>query len=213
MEEFRAQELCENRGSRPGHSVPKGPYGLCGRKATLEKEDGEIKTCRVCMMTWTKPRCVLTIESFSSSVFFVFFSSSFFCHISQFPAFSTRDSIHGHALFSDNLSRRDLAMSSFNNCVCRAIQQSNSQPGDLRRTRLNTLEQNSCFSYLHCVVLQKERLCNFAFRRWVGVFVSVGLKSVGWGTAGVGVGSGFKRSPTRRKVKDTTRRPSLGNMR
>ena len=45
------------------------------------------------------------------------------------------------------------------------------------------------------------------------MFVSVGLKSVGWGTAGVGVGSGFKRSPTRRKVKDTTRRPSLGNMR
>ena len=89
MEEFRAQELCENRGGRPGHSVPKGPYGLCGRKATLEKEDGEIKTCRVCMMAWTKPRCVLTIESFSSSVFFVcFFVFCLFVFLSYFSVSS-----------------------------------------------------------------------------------------------------------------------------
>ena len=74
MEEFRAQEVCESRGGRPGHPAPNGPYGLCGRKATLEKEDGEIKTCRVCIITWTKPRCVLTIESFS----FVFFFLSYF---------------------------------------------------------------------------------------------------------------------------------------
>ena len=31
----RAQELCESRGGRPGLPVPKSPYGLCGRKATL----------------------------------------------------------------------------------------------------------------------------------------------------------------------------------
>ena len=30
-----AQELCERRGGRPGLTVPNGPYGLCGRKATL----------------------------------------------------------------------------------------------------------------------------------------------------------------------------------
>ena len=31
----RSQELCESRGGRPGLPVPNGPYGLCGRKATL----------------------------------------------------------------------------------------------------------------------------------------------------------------------------------
>ena len=35
---FRAQELCENRGARPGLPVPNSPYGLCGRKATLNDE-------------------------------------------------------------------------------------------------------------------------------------------------------------------------------
>ena len=33
--EFRVQELCESRGGRPGLPVPNSPYGLCGRKATL----------------------------------------------------------------------------------------------------------------------------------------------------------------------------------
>ena len=31
----RAQELCESRGGLPGFPVPNSPYGLCGRKATL----------------------------------------------------------------------------------------------------------------------------------------------------------------------------------
>ena len=31
----RARELCESRGGRPGLPVPNSPYGLCGRKATL----------------------------------------------------------------------------------------------------------------------------------------------------------------------------------
>ena len=34
MYQVRA-ELCERRGGRPGLSVPNSPYGLCGRKATL----------------------------------------------------------------------------------------------------------------------------------------------------------------------------------
>ena len=33
---FRVQELCESRGGRPGRPVPNSPYGLCGRKATLD---------------------------------------------------------------------------------------------------------------------------------------------------------------------------------
>ena len=33
---FRAQELRESRGGRPGLPVPNKPYGLCGRKATFE---------------------------------------------------------------------------------------------------------------------------------------------------------------------------------
>ena len=32
---FRAHELCESRGGRPGLPVPDSPYSVCGRKATL----------------------------------------------------------------------------------------------------------------------------------------------------------------------------------
>ena len=32
---FRAQELCESPGGRPGLPVPNSPYGFCGRSATL----------------------------------------------------------------------------------------------------------------------------------------------------------------------------------
>ena len=34
----KAQELCESRGGRPGLPVPNSPYGLSGRKATLNDE-------------------------------------------------------------------------------------------------------------------------------------------------------------------------------
>ena len=34
-DQIRGQELCESRGGRPGLPVPKSPYGLCRRKATL----------------------------------------------------------------------------------------------------------------------------------------------------------------------------------
>ena len=36
---YRAQELCESRGGRPGFPVSDSPYGLCGRKAILEEEE------------------------------------------------------------------------------------------------------------------------------------------------------------------------------
>ena len=32
---------CESRGGRPGLSVLNRPYGVCGRKATLEEEEEE----------------------------------------------------------------------------------------------------------------------------------------------------------------------------
>ena len=35
---FRAKELCESGGGRPGLHVPNSPYGLCGRKATAKKK-------------------------------------------------------------------------------------------------------------------------------------------------------------------------------
>ena len=39
---LRAQELCESRGGRPGLPVPNSPYGLCGRKATLNERTSEL---------------------------------------------------------------------------------------------------------------------------------------------------------------------------
>ena len=35
---LRAQELCESRGGRPGLPVRNSPYGLCGCKATLNRQ-------------------------------------------------------------------------------------------------------------------------------------------------------------------------------
>ena len=37
-ETFTAQQLCENRGGRPGLPVPNSPYDLCGSKATLKRK-------------------------------------------------------------------------------------------------------------------------------------------------------------------------------
>ena len=38
---IRAQEPCGGRGGRSGLPVPKSPYGLCGRTATLDDEEEE----------------------------------------------------------------------------------------------------------------------------------------------------------------------------
>ena len=38
MQHFRAQELCESRGGRPGLPAPSKPYGFCGCEATFEVE-------------------------------------------------------------------------------------------------------------------------------------------------------------------------------
>ena len=35
-------QLCESRGGRPGLPVPKSPYGLCGREATLKNRAQEL---------------------------------------------------------------------------------------------------------------------------------------------------------------------------
>ena len=44
---LRAQELCESRGGHPGLPVPDSPYGLCGRKATLNLNwsTSELRSC------------------------------------------------------------------------------------------------------------------------------------------------------------------------
>ena len=45
-EQFGVQELCESRGGRPELSVlMTEPYGLCGRKATLNRAYALVKVC------------------------------------------------------------------------------------------------------------------------------------------------------------------------
>ena len=44
----RAQEQYESRGGRPGFPVPNSPYGLCGRKATLD-ELSRARDLRICV--------------------------------------------------------------------------------------------------------------------------------------------------------------------
>ena len=43
--DFRAQEVCESRGGRPGFPVANSPYVLCGRKATLNCSSSELRCC------------------------------------------------------------------------------------------------------------------------------------------------------------------------
>ena len=37
--------MCESRGGRPGLPVPNGPWGLCGRTATLNEQQSELRSC------------------------------------------------------------------------------------------------------------------------------------------------------------------------
>ena len=39
---IRGQELCKSGGGRPGLPVPNSPYGLCGRRATLNSNSNII---------------------------------------------------------------------------------------------------------------------------------------------------------------------------
>ena len=41
----RVQELCGSRGGCPGLPVHNSPYGLCGRKATLNTDMTELRSC------------------------------------------------------------------------------------------------------------------------------------------------------------------------
>ena len=36
---FRAQELCEGRGERPGLPAPNSPYDLCGRQSNIKLQE------------------------------------------------------------------------------------------------------------------------------------------------------------------------------
>ena len=44
---FKALEMCESGGGRPGRPVPDKPYGFCGRKATLK-----LKPYQRCEPVW-----------------------------------------------------------------------------------------------------------------------------------------------------------------
>ena len=44
----KAQELCESRGGRPGLPAPNSPYGLCGRKATLNLNVHPLRPQELC---------------------------------------------------------------------------------------------------------------------------------------------------------------------
>ena len=46
IQRYRAQELHESRGGRPGLPVPDSSHGLCGRKATLNCSISELRSCK-----------------------------------------------------------------------------------------------------------------------------------------------------------------------
>ena len=59
MQHLRAEELCESRDGRPGLPVPRSPYDLYGRKATLEKEEEDAASTAT-MQHWERlPRHAL----------------------------------------------------------------------------------------------------------------------------------------------------------
>ena len=62
---FRAQELCESRGGHPGLPVPNSPYGLCGRKATLEHS---VRAQELCGSGGGRPGLSLSLTVLTVSV-------------------------------------------------------------------------------------------------------------------------------------------------
>ena len=52
---LRAEELCESRSSRPGLPVPNSPFGLCGRKATLNLNLWSVKAEKLCESRGGRP--------------------------------------------------------------------------------------------------------------------------------------------------------------
>ena len=63
---IRAQELCKGRGGRPGLPVPNSPYGLCGRKASLNLFVSELRSC--VKVEVVVPVIVLMVSGFPSIV-------------------------------------------------------------------------------------------------------------------------------------------------
>ena len=55
LDSLRVQELCEGPGGRPGPPVPDGPYGLCGRKATLNLNRSTHKAQELCESRGGRP--------------------------------------------------------------------------------------------------------------------------------------------------------------
>ena len=53
--QVRAQGLCESRGGRPGLPVPNSPYGLCGRKATLNLKFVDFSAQELCESRGGRP--------------------------------------------------------------------------------------------------------------------------------------------------------------
>ena len=52
----KGQELCDSRGGRPGLPVLNSPYGLCGRKATLNLTVRESEGQELCESRGGRPR-------------------------------------------------------------------------------------------------------------------------------------------------------------
>ena len=51
----RGQELCESQGGLPGLLVPNSPYGLCGRKATLNSNSPTLRAQELCESRGDRP--------------------------------------------------------------------------------------------------------------------------------------------------------------
>ena len=67
--QFRVQELCESRDGRPGLPVPNSPYGLCGRKATLNfKTRVVLNTRKMCKCFRFLASCLASISVYAAEV-------------------------------------------------------------------------------------------------------------------------------------------------
>ena len=102
----RAQELRESGDGRSGLPVPNSPYGLCGRKTTLNERKGRIE-----LRSWVKAEVVVLGSPTLTLSLYVFFFSFFFFFLLFFfygRKATTNSNTQQHGLFVPNMSARHM---------------------------------------------------------------------------------------------------------
>ena len=142
---FRAQELCESRGGRPGLPVPNSRYGLCGRKSTLNWK------ARVVLNTQKMCKCFRFLASYLASI--SVYAAEVVCFLASNLSSSERSHISS-LLSSDNNDNCDVY------CSCPSVKSKQKQTNKQNQNRASSTVQ--CSRSLLISIEEREK-------GWLGV--------------------------------------------